>query len=193
MRERMKAQKVDHPILFGPVDPSRARSLNAAIREATTSYVVVVDPGDSYDVGACHEGAATHDRCAFVTSTVTFTRDGRDVTSWTPIRLDRDALSLGPFCGTHLALWRRDAILDVGGFDEDLPIGEEWDLHVRLVLAGWTSDVVAAHRGSRTWRHIDPTLRAPWVDQLAARIAATYPDLIEDPALVRQILATRTI
>jgi glycosyltransferase involved in cell wall biosynthesis len=46
---------------------------------------------------------------------------------------------------THVratALFRRDALTDIGGYDVGLPAFEDWDLHVRLALAGHTSDIV---------------------------------------------------
>jgi glycosyltransferase involved in cell wall biosynthesis len=44
--------------------------------------------------------------------------------------------SFGNFVGTSTVMVRRQAVLDVGGFDESLPVAEDWDLWLRLA-ARW--------------------------------------------------------
>jgi glycosyltransferase involved in cell wall biosynthesis len=41
-----------------------------------------------------------------------------------------------------MVLYRRDALEHVGGYDEDLPAFEDWELQVRLAQAGYSSDVL---------------------------------------------------
>jgi glycosyltransferase involved in cell wall biosynthesis len=46
---------------------------------------------------------------------------------------------------THVratALFRREALTAVGGYDVGLPAFEDWDLHIRLALAGYASDIL---------------------------------------------------
>ena len=46
---------------------------------------------------------------------------------------------------THVratALFRREALTAVGGYDAGLPAFEDWDLHIRLALAGYASDIL---------------------------------------------------
>lgn len=46
---------------------------------------------------------------------------------------------------THVratALFRREALTTVGGYDVGLPAFEDWDLHIRLALAGYSSDIL---------------------------------------------------
>jgi GT2 family glycosyltransferase/glycosyltransferase involved in cell wall biosynthesis len=55
---------------------------------------------------------------------------------------------------THVratALFKREALMSIGGYDVELPAFEDWDLHVRLALAGYTSDILPfeAHRYRR--------------------------------------------
>jgi len=55
---------------------------------------------------------------------------------------------------THVratALFKREALMLVGRYDVSLPAFEDWDLHVRLALAGYTSDILPleAHRYRR--------------------------------------------
>jgi GT2 family glycosyltransferase/glycosyltransferase involved in cell wall biosynthesis len=58
---------------------------------------------------------------------------------------------------THVratALFKRDALMLIGGYDVGLPAFEDWDLHVRLALAGYTSDILPLE-GHRYRRHAD--------------------------------------
>ena len=49
-------------------------------------------------------------------------------------------------------LFRRDALVAVGGWDADLPGFEDWDLYLRLDAAGYDSDVLPVE-GHRYRRH----------------------------------------
>jgi GT2 family glycosyltransferase/glycosyltransferase involved in cell wall biosynthesis len=58
---------------------------------------------------------------------------------------------------THVratALFRREALTSIGGYDVELPAFEDWDLHVRLALAGYTSDILPLE-GHRYRRHAE--------------------------------------
>jgi GT2 family glycosyltransferase/glycosyltransferase involved in cell wall biosynthesis len=58
---------------------------------------------------------------------------------------------------THVratALFRREALTSIGGYDIELPAFEDWDLHVRLALAGYTSDILPLE-GHRYRRHAE--------------------------------------
>ena len=58
---------------------------------------------------------------------------------------------------THVratALFRRDALTSIGGYDTELPAFEDWDLHVRLALAGYSSDILPLE-GHRYRRHAE--------------------------------------
>lgn len=58
---------------------------------------------------------------------------------------------------THVratALFKREALTSIGGYDVELPAFEDWDLHVRLALAGYTSDIVPLE-GHRYRRHAE--------------------------------------
>jgi GT2 family glycosyltransferase len=58
---------------------------------------------------------------------------------------------------THVratALFKRDALMLIGCYDVGLPAFEDWDLHVRLALAGYTSDILPLE-GHRYRRHAE--------------------------------------
>jgi hypothetical protein len=52
------------------------------------------------------------------------------------------------------ALFTRESLLAIGGYDVLLPAFEDWDLHVRLALAGYTSDILPLE-GHRYRRHAE--------------------------------------
>jgi hypothetical protein len=51
-------------------------------------------------------------------------------------------------------LFRRDALVELGGWDTGLPAYEDWDLHIRLHAGGHASDVLPIE-GHRYRRHRD--------------------------------------
>jgi Glycosyl transferase family 2/Glycosyl transferases group 1 len=58
---------------------------------------------------------------------------------------------------THVratALFKREALVLIGGYDVELPAFEDWDVHVRLALAGYTSDILPLE-GHRYRRHAE--------------------------------------
>lgn len=58
---------------------------------------------------------------------------------------------------THVrstALFRREALISIGGYDIELPAFEDWDVHVRLALAGYSSDILPLE-GHRYRRHAE--------------------------------------
>jgi GT2 family glycosyltransferase len=58
---------------------------------------------------------------------------------------------------THVratALFKREALTSIGGYDVELPAFEDWDLHVRLALAGYPSDILPIE-GHRYRRHAE--------------------------------------
>jgi GT2 family glycosyltransferase len=58
---------------------------------------------------------------------------------------------------THVratALFKREALMLIGGYDVGLPAFEDWDLHVRLALAGYSSDILPLE-GHRYRRHAE--------------------------------------
>jgi hypothetical protein len=78
---------------------------------------------------------------------------------------DRLVRSIGATCwgrglGAGMAL-RRDVVLDIGGFDEEIGpgarfrSGDDWDLELRLLLKGWyvyeTANLWVLHHGFRTY------------------------------------------
>lgn len=75
-------------------------------------------------------------------------------------------------------LFRRDVLETLGGFDEDLRVGEDVDLVWRAVAAGWTvryePSVVVHHRNRSTWAAL--ARQRYGYGTSAAALAASHPD-----------------
>jgi glycosyltransferase involved in cell wall biosynthesis len=78
-------------------------------------------------------------------------------------------------------LYRRDALEAVGGYDEELPAFEDWDLHIRLHEAGYRSDVLPVvgqlyrrHRESMTFG-VSDQLRLELLQHLVRKHAGALP------------------
>jgi glycosyltransferase involved in cell wall biosynthesis len=101
------------------------------------------------------------------------------------LRLDNPWCVCGP-------LWKRRALLDIGGFDESLPSWQDWQLHVMALLAGKRYVKVSNppdtliriegddRIGHRAWDAEHVRAQAKFVARLLQRYAAR---LVPDPNL----------
>ena len=175
----------------------RSAARNTGLRYCTTSYVVFLDADDRLLPGALESGlncAAKHPDCAFVYGA------HRDIMEDGEVR---EAYHHSPISGNpHIALlqrnlirmlasvlFRRDPLIEVGGFDQTLQLGEDYDLYLRLAQShsvGGHPTLVAEYRWHRGNSSNDPvamleaTLKV--LDRHAARI---NPNTSEQAALER--------
>jgi hypothetical protein len=118
---------------------------NAGTREARGRFVQFLDADDRLLPGAVASNLAVFGQrpdCAMVHGSY------RSVASdWTPIWQPRpfvigenallDLLVRGNRIGMHATvMYRRDSLLEVGGFDPSLPANEDYDLYLRLASVG---------------------------------------------------------
>lgn len=112
-----------------------------------------------------------------------FRRDPlRPVTGWVPLGLHRDLLTCFNVGGASAALFRREALEAVGGWDPTMPGYEDWELWCRMALKGMRGVVVPEfllryrlRPGSRL--HNDSAKHADLIAELAKR----HPTLPEHP------------
>jgi hypothetical protein len=151
---------------------------NAGLARCTGRYVVPLDADDLLPpafIGTAVAAMARQPRLGYLTGYVRCFG-----------LLDHVQVPVGPVPGLSLllntyaratGLFCRDALLDVGGWDADLPGYEDWDLYLRLDAAGHESDVLPVD-GHLYRRHPDSmTLRAgagvrlEWLQRLVGKHA----------------------
>jgi glycosyltransferase involved in cell wall biosynthesis len=123
---------------------------NTGLRNCTASYVVFCDADDRLLPTALETGLAfmaANPNCAFVHGGYReISADGRLLGSekYTPIGEDAHLTLLlqGNNIGIMTALFRRDCLLAVNGFDESLRRGEDGDLYFRIVVQKYA---IASH------------------------------------------------
>jgi mycofactocin system glycosyltransferase len=133
----------------GPPGPAGAR--NAGLRMATTAHVAFVDADCEPTAGwsSALTGLLDDDpRLALaaprVRSVPGSSRLARYETGYSPLDLGGEPSLVGPgrrvgYLPSAALVARRSALLAVGGFDERLTVGEDVDLVMRLLAAGWAA------------------------------------------------------
>lgn len=117
---------------------------NAAVRAASSDFVALLDPDDLYSLDrmrAIAELATARPDLDVITTDVLAEVDGRPVgrqSEQHPFPLDAGAQRAEILRHSYLSCpaIRRERLLAVGGFDETLRIGEDWDCWIKLVLDG---------------------------------------------------------
>ena len=112
----------------------RSLQKNTGARSAKGKYVYFVDSDFVVERGVIAEAVAACEG-GFEGAIIHNTSDPR-VSFWSRVRkLERDTYYRDP---EHVAVRfvRRDLFFRVGGFDEDIIAGEDYDLHTRVLLSG---------------------------------------------------------
>lgn len=73
---------------------------------------------------------------------------------------------------TVAPLYRRDALLRAGGFDESLSASQEYELHLRLALTGEWSNVLCVDKDLATWRRVGQSISSNNATVYAAKVQA---------------------
>ena len=138
-----------------------AAARNAGIAASSGTLILPLDADDLVDpayAGLAAGALARSPDLAYVTS---YARNfGLFAGGFAPVG---NVLGLMPFLhtdGRSASLYRRSALEQVGGYDEDLFAYEDWDLQIRLGKAGLDGDVLPLelflyrrHRESLVFRH----------------------------------------
>lgn len=103
----------------------------------------------------------------------------------------------GPAESAYLGIMRADAIRSIGGFDESLRRGEDWEMNFRLRAAGhlvWIDPRLQVTYWPRsTWRNLSKQFLATgiWRGELTRRLAGSNPlRFFAPPALVLSLAAS---
>ena len=138
-------------VLLHKENGGEASAKNAAAREATGDFVLILDADDVYlpeRIGALTELARARPDLDIVTSDGLLVAGGRPVQrvydrSWRfEVDDQRRAILQRNFI-FGLAAVRRELLLEHGGFDESIRWTTDWDLWLRLILSGARAGCVA--------------------------------------------------
>jgi glycosyltransferase involved in cell wall biosynthesis len=127
-----------------------ASARNAGLEAATGDFFVVLDADDRCDprrLEALAELASARPDLDLITTDIRLTAAGEPVGSFrdqTPFETEdqRTAILWSCFPGGWLAV-RLARLREVGGFDEGLRTGEDWDCWLRLIYGGSAAGLVA--------------------------------------------------
>jgi glycosyltransferase involved in cell wall biosynthesis len=151
-----------------------AAARNAAVRTSTGDFVVMLDADDVYEperLEALGELAAARPDLDILATDLYYEEAGRlegrfyDVMEFVVADQRRGILEA---CFFACPAMRRSRVLEVGGFDESLELGEDWELFIRLVLAGSRAGLV--DRPLMRYRKHAASVTAARARSLAARI-----------------------
>jgi glycosyltransferase involved in cell wall biosynthesis len=119
-----------------------ASALNAAARAASGDFVAVLDADDVYlpdRIAALSELGAERPDLDLLTTDAWFEHDGRRSGRFNqanPFATRDQRSAILERCFVAWPAIRRSRLLAVGGYDEALRIGYDWDLYIRLLLSG---------------------------------------------------------
>ncbi|MEK6374172.1 MAG: PIG-L family deacetylase [Acidobacteriota bacterium] len=135
----------------------RAEAANSGVRAASSAYIAFLDDDDLY----YPEHLATLSNAARVTSKTPYTDAVSAFVSAGETRsrmrifsndFDRDLLLIDNYIPLPTLLIRRDAFLDLGGFDPAFELFEDWDFVIRLAQRG---DFLHVSRVTCEIRHVE--------------------------------------
>jgi glycosyltransferase involved in cell wall biosynthesis len=127
-----------------------AAAKNVGVRAATGEFFVILDADDSFlpqrleALGAF--GAARPDLDILMTDAY-LEVGGRPVARFcreTPFAVDDQRVAIFDRCFLIAPAVRRERFLEIGGFDEAIPSGFDWDCWIRLLLGGARAGLVEA-------------------------------------------------
>ena len=182
---RLTLRRVEHPESRG-----RAAAANAGVRAARGDWVGFLDDDDLYlpqHVATVHGAAAAAGTAAAYAACRVVHPGAGPEGEVLAHPYDPELLPVANFIPTCAVLIRREAILHAGGFDEDLPFLEDWDLWIRLSRAtdfAFTPEVTSVYRAGPASVGGD---MAPERWAVMEELFARHWERIRPPALARRL------
>jgi glycosyltransferase involved in cell wall biosynthesis len=138
-----------------------AAARNAGIAASSGTLILPLDADDMVHPAYAGLAARALERARDLAYVTSYSRNfGLFDSAFAPVG---NVLPLMPFLHTDgrcASLYRRSALEQVGGYDEDLPAYEDWELHIRLGKSGLVGDVLPLelffyrrHRASLVFRY----------------------------------------
>ena len=116
--------------------PERAAQINFGVKKARGKYVYRVDSDFVLNRNIIREAVEICESKGYDAVIIHNTSDPT-ISFWSRVRkAERDCYRNDEF-NVAARFWRRKAYLSVGGFDENLVAGDDYDLHNRLLEAGF--------------------------------------------------------
>ena len=149
--EAALAPFADRIVLIRKPNGGAASARNAGIEAASGDFLVVHDADDRCDprrLEALAELGSARPDLDLITTDIRFTVDGEPVGSFrdrNPFEVadQRTAILWSCFLGGWPAV-RLERLREVGGFDESLRTGEDWDCWLRLIFSGSSAGLIEA-------------------------------------------------
>lgn len=121
---------------------------NALLHAATADFVVPLDADDVYAptrLQRLAELAAARPELDVLSTDAVFVSDGRPAGRFnekTPFATEAQAEAILDRCFVICPAMRRERLLEIGGYDEQLRTAEDWDVCIRLILTGSLAGLV---------------------------------------------------
>ncbi|HEX2837879.1 MAG TPA: glycosyltransferase [Phycisphaerales bacterium] len=168
---------------------------NVGLHAARGRFIFPVDADDMLApnlLEQCLRVHRSHENIGFVTAFLRHFRESADrpVAGWIPFGGDHDWMGVMNAASNAAAMMPRSLLLDIGGYDEELPAYEDWDLFASILERGYRGEVIPEFsilyrlRPGSIMHSIDPKRH----HLLRARLLAKHPGMARNNSRAMRLL-----